>query len=339
MKKKPTYLLAIAAAIAMLSCSGDNEPETSRQDSTPITFAAVSVDSKATTRTTMGADAHETGLPLGVTLDVFIYDRDGTVVTSDADGNPAVTLPLVYVTTEDGDPETGQSGLGLQNESLSQPVYPKTDTNHTAYIFAVYPAGCTSSKATANSYTFSVSTSQRTAANVTASDLLATEQISQPEAGGKAIDLPMTHRMAKVIVKFNATGDLTADNMPTDFNVLNVQNTVTIAPKTGAISNGSACITTTGSPTIIEACTTEAFLIPPQTIISGTEFLSFDISGTAADNFHAITGGKFTPTRDLVFEANKVYEITVNVSVNYITATATITPWNEETMTFDKYIL
>ena len=34
-----------------------------------------------------------------------------------------------------------------------------------------------------------------------------------------------------------------------------------------------------------------------------------------------------------------VYEITINVNVNYITATATITPWNTEDMTFDKYIL
>ena len=330
----------MAALLVFLACSDDDTTEADGiHKGTPIVFSTVKVEKDGNRTRTMAADAHETGLPQNSLIDVFIYDKTGTAVLSDADvtPQPRVTLPLVYITTDDSNPETCQSDLRIKDGTLSPPLYPSSD-DKSAYIFAFYPAGSSNDV----SYNFSVSTDQTMEANIIGSDLLATEQIIQPESSGKGVDLPMTHRMAKVIVKFNPTGSLTDANMPTNFDVCNVKKTVTIEPKKGATdatSNGTKCISTTGSATTIAACTSQAFLIPPQTISQGTIFLSFSINGTAADNFNSITGVTFKPVNDIEFLANTVYEITVNVNVNYITATATITPWNNETMTFDKYIL
>ena len=334
MKRRLTYLFLTASAVlAWQGCSSDSRL-TATNHSVPITFGNVTINKGELTRATMGADQHNTGLPYGSRIDVFIYNSSGTPVPTDneAQGNPSAILPIVYVTTENPDPEMAQSALNRESTAQASPKYPTSDD---ANIFAVWPAMASGSSA----YSFTIQSDQRIAANVTASDLLATDRIVQPEVGGKAIDLPMTHCMAKVIVKFNATGNLTAANMPDEYSVLGVKNSVTIDPQTAATSSGRGAITTNSGTTNLSCNTAEAFLIPPQRIESGTTFLQFNIKGIAANAFNDITGVTFKPATDIEFQANTVYEITVNVNVDYITATATITPWNTEDMTFDKVIL
>ena len=334
--------------IATSSCNNDHYPTvTDRQ--VPIHFSMVSIgeSTKYITRSTMGADSHNTGLPKGSDIDVFVYDKDGKVVPEfddDATTAKLVTLPLVYTTTDDPNTEMAISNLNLKSSTINPPKYP-TDNTKTAYIFAVYPAKATKEEATADSYTFEVEEDQTDAANVAKSDLLATEQITQSSDYGKAIDLPMTHCMAKVIIKFNPmdNGNLTESNMPTTFTLPNIKNSVTIQPKTAATgaegSNGTAAISTNSSTTTITGSTEEALLIPPQKIEAGSVFLQFTIKGSSVDKFNDITNVLFKPSAEIDFRANTVYEITINVNVNYVTATATITDWNRETMTFDKYIL
>lgn len=317
-------------------CTSEHESELDGSSTVvPVRFGTLSVGSgKASTRA-MGADAHTTGLPQGSEIDVFLYDSSGTPLKIESGGN--VSTPLVYVTLDAPNQETAQSALGMKTVSAS-PAYPNEGDN-SAYIFAVWPAKATATEADADSYTFTVSDNQRVAANVAASDLLATDRIVQSKDAAKAIDLPMTHCMAKVIVKFNPTGNLTQANMPTDFTVTGIKNSVTIKPKTAATSSGRGAISTNAATTSIAASTAEAFLIPPQTVAAGATLLQFDISGTAGDNFNAISNATYKPATAITFEANSVYEITVNVNVNYITATATITPWNKEDMVFDKVTL
>ncbi len=334
MKRRLTYLFLTASAVlAWHGCSSDHRL-TATNRSVPIIFGNVTVNKGELTRATMGADVHNTGLPYGSRIDVFIYNSAGTPVPTDNElqGNPQAELPIVYVTTENPDPEMAQSALNREGNSQASPKYPSNDD---ANIFAVWPAMTSGS----SPYTFTIQSDQRSAANVTASDLLATDRIVQPEVGGKAIDLPMTHCMAKVIVKFNATGNLTAANMPDEYSVLGVKNSVTIDPQTAATSSGRGAITTNSGTSNLSCSTAEAFLIPPQTVAAGATFLQFDIKGTVADHLNAISGATFKPTAAIEFQANTVYEITVNVNIDYITATATITPWNTEDMTFDKVIL
>lgn len=335
MKTRTTYhILAIAALLALWACSSDSDswPKDSNE-CTPILFSSVSIDKNSVKTRTMAADTHNKGLDKGAEINVFIYNENGNPVKNgDEDSSPLATLPLVYKTTDDANPETAQSAL-TPKESNTSPAYPNGENNN-AYIFAFYPT--TATKVSDDEYTFSASTDQRVADNIIQSDLLATDLIIQPRAGGKAIDLPMSHRMAKIIVKFNPTGSLTEENMPTEFQVINVQKDITIRPKTTATS-GSASITTSGAATTIIANSSEAFLIPPQTISNA--FLKFTIKGKASDKFDDIIDVTFTPTQSLTLEANNVYEITVSVNVNYVTVTAAITPWNHEDITFDKYIL
>lgn len=340
-----TYQTIIIAVMTLYSCSNDEYQTTGTDKPVAIRFSGVSVNDNtvSVTRAT-GADAHNEGLPIGSDIDVFIYDSSGNAVyeyDEDADTSPSVTLPMVYTTIDEPDAETAKSNLNIKDSSLKPPRYPNGNPG-TAYIFAVWPAMPSSSEASADSYTFSVAADQRDASAVASSDLLATDQIQQLSTGGKAIDLPMTHCMAKVIVRFNPTGNLTASNMPATFDMLGIKNSVTIKPKTAATAvsgNGRDAITTNSGTTTIQCTAGQAFLIPPQTIAQSTKLLEFNIGGTASDNFSAISGASFTTTNAITFVANMVYEITINVNVNYITATATITPWNTEDMTFDKYIL
>lgn len=337
--------LLIVVLYLFSACTAINDDSLDNKDSV-IRFSSVTVSkSEVSTRAVvMGADAHNEGLPIGSDIDVFIYNVNKGSVPSDDEENddPAVTLPMVYTTTEAPDAETAQSSLNIKNSTVKPPKYPNVNGNKNAYIFAVWPAKATEDETNEDSYSFSVNTNQSIPANVTASDLMATDQIIQSSDGGKAINLPMTHCMAKVIVKFNPTGSLTDSNMPTTFSVLGVKNTVTIKPKTAATDatdNGRAAITTNNTTVDITASPSEAFLLPPQTIDANSPFLQFTISGVTADHFADIENVTFKLPTALTLVANTVYEITVNVNVNYITVTATITPWNSETMTFDKYIL
>lgn len=338
MKMKLIYLFAIySVIIAWYGCTGDHN-DYSIEKSAPIRFGSVIVNHDLSITRTMGADEHNIGLPMGSDIDVFIYDSSGNPVPSDDENNsnPPVTLPIVYTTVEAPDAVTTQSGLNIKDASLKSPRYPTTKL---AYIFAVWPAMASQSDAASDNYNFTVNTDQRYASNVTSSDLLSTDKIEQTSDGTATIDLPMMHCMAKVIVKFNPTGSLTDSNMPDEFSVLGVKNSVTIKPKTAATSSGRGAITTNAGTTNLSCSSEEAFLIPPQTIAAGATFLQFDIKGSASDNFSAITGVTFKPAAAITFEANTVYEITVNVNVNYITATATIMPWNTEEITFEKRIL
>lgn len=322
--------------MALEACGDAQDPIISNGD-VPIRFASASVETGRNITRTMGADYNDAGLPLGAALDVYIYNNSGNPVAyEDATNGATVTLPMTYVTTGTADPTTIRSALTLSDtKNTLPPVYPTGDDKN-AYIFAVYPARPDNA---ATDYTFTVSDKQRNANNVWNSDLLTTDMITHPYEGQKPVDLPLSHRLSKVIVKFNPTGNLTAANMPETFLVHGVKPSVTVNPKSGTNPMAASVSEGTGTPITIEGSTSEAFIIPPQTISSNTTFLSFDIKGNDEEHFHTIKGVYFKFSSDFTFAPNTVYEITVNVNVNYISATATISPWLSETLTFDKFTL
>lgn len=276
------------------------------------------------------ADAYNTELPSGKLIDVFIYAHDGTDISILQSTDLETAHSWVYHTV--GSANGRKSSLALvpseMNNYNKTPKYPNVGNDPSTHvsIFAVYPHKADITPSTAN-YTFSVSDSQTTEEAITGGDLMA-HTITQYTAADceNNIELTLRHKMAKVKVTFTPAGDLTAANMPTTFKVLNVYRTVTITPSTGVISKGNADLTSTAAP--LTALTDQAFFIPPQTV--SEKLLTFDILGSG--NFNGITGCSFTPSSAIEFNENTCYEIEITVDVDHITATATITPWNNNDM-------
>lgn len=288
------------------------------------------------------ADTYNTELPSGKKIDVFIYDSEGTDISIKQSTSGSTAHPWVYQTV--GAANAGKSSLSLVPADMNNygivPKYP-TDNNSHPYpnikLFAVYPHLLGSS---ASGYTFTVSDNQtdedpENGKNILSGDLMATTFATYTEADcDNTIDLTMTHKMAKIHVTFSPDGDLKAANMPTTFKVLNIYRTLSISPSTGIVSEGNADLTTADAP--LNASTTQAFFIPPQTFTPAATptdkpLLTFDI--LPSGNFTGITGCAFYPSSAVQFKANTSYEIVVTVDVDHVTATATITAWDKNNLT------
>ena len=319
-------------AVLLMACSGE-EPGQGHQvaSNTEIRLGSIGLDHPIGTRSYY-ADTYNTALPAGKEIDVFIYDNEGNFVVNSDQPQTGV---WIYQTVGEAD-GNGNSTLGLYSPTKA-PKYPAENNVNKDYVtvFGVFPSDNTITKTT-TSYTFSVADDQTTEANILASDLMANTSSTSTHytydwCNENSITLAMTHQMAKVHVTLVASGDITADNIPTALTVKNVYRTVTITPTSGTVS------TSTTAPSDIAITTEQAFFLPPQTITEGTTLLQFDITATGV--FHGITGATFAPSADVTFEPNKVYEVTVTVNVDFATAKASISGWVNESLSFNDYIL
>lgn len=331
----------------------DSAPATGK--GTPIRFTASVVD--ATEGTTRAfADAYNSSFPTGTDIDVFLYGSNGSTTIDLSKQQFSASQKWIYTTTGAVDVASGRSLLSQTSPSNTEypekdaddllPQFPSTDvlaetSENPVYVdvfAAFFPEGCNVSpaynniKPSTSSFTFDIQTDQTTEANIKASDFLANDVVSTFRSGASAINLEMKHRMAKVLVEFNPTEDLTADNMPNaTYSVENVQTQLTVAPQTGSIS-------TTGFTTTVTAQVGEPFFLPPQTISANTELLKFDLRNVGGSDI-GIKNVTYSPPSDLDLREGVFYILTVNVGVRYITLTTTIKDWTGETMTFDKIIL
>lgn len=332
-----TYLLMAAASLCLVgACSSDSDAEPTQPTTSlpelPITFAASSVN--GVTRAG-AADTYDTSLPVGSDIGVYIYDSDGIDISTKQPVDPSSSTTWVYQVT--GTPDaSGYAALRLTSHVKSPRFPTRTEGNATVYkdyvkVFALFPNNTDfmpSGNTGGDNYNFSVNIDQTTEVNVKASDLLSTD-ITQytSEQCESRLSLLLKHRMAKVTVVFQpkSGSDLTAANMPTEFDVLNVLRTVTVTPTTGAISAATGDKTTEAEP--LKACTTHSFFLPPQTLTADDQLLKFNIKPT--NNFKGMTGCGYTPAAAVTIEANKQYLITVTVDVDFITTTGTITTWTD----------
>ena len=331
-----TYLLMAAASLCLVgACSSDSGSEpavTTSLTELPLMFATSSVD--GVTRAG-AADTYDTSLPVGSNIGVYIYDTDGEDLSVHQPVDPSDSKTWVYEVT--GSPDaSGYAALRLTSHVKSPRFPTRTEGNATVYkdyvkVFALFPNNTDfmpSGNTGGDNYNFSVNIDQTTEVNVKASDLLSTD-ITQytSEQCESRLSLLLKHRMAKVTVVFQpkSGSDLTAANMPTEFDVLNVLRTVTVTPKTGDVSAGTGDKTTADDP--LKACTTHSFFLPPQTLTAGDQLLKFNIKPT--DNFKGMNDCGYTPAAAVTIEANKQYLITVTVDVDFITTTGTITTWTD----------
>lgn len=356
-----TYILS-AAAIATLTfaCAGDDGVQGSQPTVAHDTFImldGISLPAEAQTRADEGADKYRNSLPEGSNVGVYIYDHTGVDISQSQvkEGDSFVSALWIYK-TDAPDANDGNKmpiSLNMTNPSHKlNPRYPyyKVDGVDepcpSVNIFGVYPIQPEHTPEQP-AYTFTVKQNQTVADNVSASDLISSGVLQKvfEDFNGKTENLPMYHQMARVKVVFTpkAGSDLTADNMPTNFDVQNVYHTVTVDPHaayvdpagvntTGITLYESAGQYTTGNDAL-KGSTDQAFLLPPQTITAGTNLLKFDIKAgnntvTPASDFKGINGATFVvPSGGITLQAGHSYTINVTVDVDFITLTGTITGW------------
>ena len=341
----PRQIFLAAVLCAVSACSNDEQTTDIAQttEGSSILFSSTAVAPETATRA--AADTYNNSLPESSQIGVFIYDCDNIDLSTNV--GPAKTW--VYQTVGAPDPTTRQSALKLTSHPKN-PKYPFKDGSTTEYkdwveVVAVFPvpkdAANNDAEVTPSttSYTFSVSDDQTTEDNIKGSDLLTSDrkQYTYDDCNGQLLSLKLYHRMAKVQVEFTpkSGSDLTAANMPAGYDVLNVQRSVTIVPRTGALTT-SGDKTTTVNP--LKGLTTDWFFIPPQTVDAGTELLQFEI--LPSDKFKGINGATFkVPDGGITFQAGHTYKLAVTVDVDLSTLTGTIQEWSEETMTFEPIIL
>ena len=311
----------MAVALLVSSCSSESDTQKVSSDRT-IHFTASVSGTQTPWSMTRSADDYNNSLPENAVIDVFIYDDSNNDLSVTQFGS---SQTWVYKTVGDADATTGKSLLA-QTSPEDLPKFP-SGCNF-VNIFATFPhnGSVTPSQ---SSWTFSVSTDQTS--NAQTSDLLASEIASTGREFASAVNLDMKHRMAKVLVIFNPTDELSAVNMPNGtISVSNVKTSVTISPKTGSVS-------TSGSTTTITALAGEAFFLPPQTIAAGTQFLKFDLRNNSGGT--GIQNVTVKPTTALELNGGVFYVLTVDVGIVNVSISSTITPWDKEILPFDPVIL
>lgn len=341
------YVLAIAAIGLLSTCSSNNDYDGDEPLSAydlPIQFAVSSVDGMEVMTRSDESDTYNSSLPVGSEIGVYIYDSDGYDLSVSQPVKPSPSTTWVYqvsgsVGTDGFAPlrltsHTKNPRFPLKEDSLSTDTEYKTNVK----VFAVYPNNPdfkpSENTNNATSYDFTVNLAQDTEGNIKTSDLLASDQATYTSTDCESrLSLLMKHRMAKIKVAFTPKegSDLTAANMPTAFDVLNVNRTVTITPTTGTIVTSTANSDKTTADAPLKGVTTESFFIPPQTVAAGTAMLKFNVLPNGEEDnfptFLGINGCTFAPAANTTFEAGKQYLITVTVDVDFATMTGTITPW------------
>lgn len=312
-------LMTVVLLASSCTSTGDTREVSSDR---PIYFTASVSGTQTPWSITRSAEEYNNSFPENSVIDVFIYDDSNNDISVSQLGS---SQTWVYKTVGDADAGTGKSLL-TQTSPSDLPKFP-SGCNY-VNIFATFPhnGSVTPSQ---SSWTFSVSTNQTT--NVETNDLLASEIASTGREFASAVNLDMKHRMAKVLVVFNPTGELSAVNMPNgSFSVTNVKTSVTISPKTGSVS-------TSGSTTTITAQAGQAFFLPPQTIAAGTQFLKFNLRNNAgAAGIQNVT---VKPGTTLELNGGVFYVLTVDVGIVNVSMSSTITPWDKEILPFDAVIL
>ena len=348
--------------LLFVACSADDSSDTDKADGPVLHFTASVKENilseNASTRA--WADAYNSSLPASTSVYVFLYGYKGDGSADDTGidlsaSQYSSTRKWIYETVGSVDLSSGKSLLKQISPIADElpasqtdrepddalPKFPASLTQSTAYVdvFGLFlPPGSITSPAIENitpatgSFIFSVPADQTTEANVRACDLLTNDVAATFRSGAASINLEMKHRMAKVLVEFNASEDLNDDNLPNNtYLVENVQTSRTVTLKTGEISNS-------GAPATITAKIGEPFFLPPQTIAAGTELLKFNLRNVGGGDV-GIKNVTFKPSSDLTFNEGVFYILSLNVGIRYITLTTTIKDWTGETINFDKIIL
>ena len=259
-----------AAVVLLAACTSNDEERVGK--SMPIRLA-IAVDESAQTRA--GSNVQNTELLSGEAVDVYIKNAS----TSDWIANPLSCTV------------SGNSGDLTSASTLYYP-YDGSSVN----MYAVHPS-------VASGATFTVDADQTSDANYAQSDLTFSKAATYTYSTAVQT-LPMTHLMAKVIVNISVPATLGTGTL-TNQKLHAKRSTVVTYPVDN--SDGYTLSAASGDGEI-SFSVGGAVLIPPQTITSGSAFISFNIPGVGPYVYRL--------PADRTFEAGKQYVYNLTPSSN-----------------------
>jgi len=282
--KTKVFFFAVAAAV-LTSCSSD---EVSDNESNVINLSA---QVSGTTRATATEELQNTQFVAGKTIHVDVFETGQTTPYTNGD----------YTTTD---------GAGGMSGNL---VYPASKQN--IDIEAYYP-----STVTYSATTFTVSATQQTAAQYQGCDLMYAKLQNQPKK--EEHQLTFSHALSKVIVNLLAGNGVSASDITSKVTAVTLNGSkLTANINKGVVSSASgstSSIDVTGSNVL-----SNVGIIVPQTITSGTAFISVTYGGQTYT---------YSLSSDKVFAAGKQYTYTLTLNAGGISLKSqTITDWVSET--------
>lgn len=192
------------------------------------------------------------------------------------------------------------------------PYFPTNGDN--VNIYAVYP-----STMTRTSTTFTVQSSQTSNANYMSSDLMWAKVSNQAQTA-ETVNLPFTHKMAKLIVNVTpATGSgITVSGLQ----LQKIKRTIGFTFSSGALGAAS----TLADEGTIDMSNNGAVLFPPQTI--GTSSTSQDFLKVTTNK-----GACYFALKGKAFASGKVYTMNITLSAGNVNASAVISDWDSNSST------
>ena len=263
---------------------------------TPITLTAST--EQATTRT--GANVQTTNFEAGETINAYF-----SLVS---DGTSLGKAPTILTASA---PDGGKNVLTPD----VQPYYPQTDKVN---IYALYPASIVNKE---SSY-FEVLDNQEDPEDYKKSDLMWAGINNQKRETGN-VNLPFTHKMAKMVLTINGTEDVLIKKV----SLINTLRRIDLTPQTGVLASNPTAEADAEKKTIVVASTQAengelqlngAALFPPQTI---------------AGNFIEVNtnfGTAWFSVVNKAFEGGAQYSANLTVTRQAINNVATITDWKSD---------
>ncbi|WP_197051294.1 fimbrillin family protein [Prevotella sp. FD3004] len=261
MKKKNILMTAVVVLLA--ACTSDDEARFGK--SMPIRLA-VAVEESAQTRA--GSNVQNTELLSGEAVDVYIKN---------ASTSAWIANPLACTV----------SGTSGDLTSASTLYYPYDGSSVSMY--AVHPS-------VASGATFTVSADQTSDANYAQSDLTFSKAATYTYSTAVQT-LPMTHLMAKVIVNISLPTATPAWTL-TNLKLHAKRSAVVTYPVDNSDGYTLSAASDDGEISISEG---GAVLIPPQTVTSGSAFVSFDIPGVGPYVYRLPADRTFEPGKQYVY--------------------------------------
>ena len=351
--KKSDILLALMAVGMCAACTHDGETivnmgqevvsptNTNMPPELRLTYGAASTRAESNIQSTQFLSGEQ--------IDVFMRDK--------TDGCISYQLPITY--TSNGD------GTLSYDDSANRLYWPKL--LHHFEIYGVYPAGSVSlsTKITAGDfnpftyttdYSFTVAADQTDVANYKASDLMigfpsnpspnvAPCTLYQDGDEG-TVNLNFTHRLTKIIVTLTpatwvaesgSIGQVTADDLAYSgtedtkyarVTLCGIKRKTSFKVYDASSDLGAAVATDDGNSTVVCLGSNNAFIVPPQTINTGT-FIKIELIDTTIEGENKVYATfHYDMTANLVLAAKNVYTYNITLEKPQIVVTVNnITAW------------
>lgn len=312
------FLLLSIAAVTLAACSNESvsdivTPQTSNDE------ILLKSDIIATTGTRASSSLTGSQIPAGIeNVGVYIY-KTGTTDITDNYGYEG------YLYDADG-----QGGLVLGTSSHRQykPYYPSDGAKVDMYVYA--PVNLVTINGFNDSQEIMVRYNQSTNADFINCDLVYGKIVNQAKVK-TAVNVPMSHQFAKVVVNLYAEQGISEDVIKkAEVKLVNMQLNKRFNFATGVMSEprNEPLKYDITMKSITDATLNLAAVVVPQTVENGSEFINITYGGATYVYNYDGKDAEEQP-KDLVFESGKVYTFDVTVRTVGVTATTTVTDWTD----------